>query len=73
MAFIFMQSSIVLADDEMDDETIDTIEDVLEASSNVDQFPNLQARACLVLDRNSQYQHFILHVEPCVILGQLWL
>ncbi len=54
MAFIFMQSSIVLADDEMDDETIDTIEDVLEASSNVDQFPNLQARACLVLDRESK-------------------
>ena len=22
-----------------------------------------------ILDRNSQHQHFIFHVEPCVILG----
>ena len=49
-----MQNGVVLADDEIDEEASNMIEEILEASSNVDNFPNLNARACLVLDRESK-------------------
>lgn len=49
-----MQNGVVSADDEIDEEASNMIEEILEASSNVDNFPNLNARACLVLDRESK-------------------
>lgn len=43
----------ILADD-VDEETTNIIEEVLSASTNVDNIPKLNARACLVFDRDSK-------------------
>lgn len=47
-------NTTVWADDEIDEETSDIIEEVLSASTNVDNFPNLHSRACMVIDRESK-------------------
>ena len=51
---MLITNTTVLADDEIDEETSDIIEEVLNASTNVDNFPNLHSRACIVLDRESK-------------------
>lgn len=43
----------ILADD-IDEETTNIIEEVLSASTNVDNIPKLNSRACLVFDRDSR-------------------
>ena len=43
----------ILADD-IDEETGNVIEEVLSASTNVDNIPKLNSRACLVFDRDSK-------------------
>lgn len=49
-----MQNASVLADDEIDEESIDGIEEILNVSTSVDDFPNLHSRACIVIDRESK-------------------
>ncbi len=51
---MLITNTTVLADDEIDEETTDIVEEVLNASTNVDHFPNLHARASIVIDRESK-------------------
>lgn len=51
---IIMQTVTVLADDEIDEDTSNIIEEVLSASTNANTVPTLNSRACLVLDRESK-------------------
>lgn len=51
---MLITNTTVLADDEIDEETTDIEKEVLNASTNVDHFPNLHARACIVIDRESK-------------------
>lgn len=57
MIIIFTMVSIfpitILADD-IDEETGNIIDEVLNASTNVDNIPKLNSRACLVFDRDSR-------------------
>lgn len=51
---MIMKSTIVLADDEIDEDTDNMIEEVLSVSTNANTIPTLHSRACLILDRESK-------------------
>lgn len=53
ITILFSIPTTILADD-IDEETGNIIEEVLSASTNVDNIPKLNSRACLVFDRDSK-------------------
>lgn len=54
LIIIFFSIPITILADDVDEETTNVIEEVLSASTNVDNIPKLNARACLVFDRDSK-------------------
>lgn len=53
ITIFFSIPTTILADD-IDEESTDIIEEVLSASTNVDNIPKLNSRACLIFDRDSK-------------------